>query len=144
MNRKEICRRAELELQAGNTIAEFVLDLDRALTRALLEAEATASRAKTLQSQVNALTGQRNDYEFMLARIAESLEGCRETGSHAQQIEKLRAKLDASLDDADFQIVGYTTQGDIDKTKVSAFTAGEFYAVPDSDTPVELLRRVKW
>ena len=59
----------------------------------------------------------------------------------------MRAELDAAQSDlaeagGKLAIVGYTTQSEIDKTGASAFTHGEFYSVPDEDTPVELLRRV--
>ena len=147
LTRPEIVALAERELQAGNTIAAFILDLDRALTRALLAEESATHRANVAQDERNALAHQRNDYEFMLARISEALDGVRYQGSHAQKILAMRAELDAAHSDlADaggkLEIVGYTTQAEIDKTGESAFTHGEFYAVPDEDTPVELLRRV--
>lgn len=147
MTRKEIVSLAERELQAGNTIAAYILDLDRALTRALLSEESATHRANVAQDERNALAHQRNDYEFMLARISEALDGVRYPGSPAQKIKSLRADLEAMHSDlaeagGKLEIVGYTTQAEIDKTGESAFTHGEFYRVPDGDAPVELLRRV--
>lgn len=147
MTRQEIVALAERELQAGNTIAAYILDLDRALTRALLAEESANHRANVAQDERNALAHQRNDYEFMLARISEALDGVRYQGSLAAKISALRAELEATHSDlADaggkLEIVGYTTQADINKAKSSALQGGEFYAVPDGDQPIELLRRV--
>ena len=147
LTRSEIVALAERELKAGNTIAAYILDLDRALTRALLAEESANHRANVAQDERNALAHQRNDYEFMLARISEALDGVRYQGSHAQKILAMRAELDAAQSDlaeagGKLEIVGYTTQSDINIIKSSALIPGLIYSVPDGDQPIELLRRV--
>ena len=147
LTRSEIVALAERELKAGNTIAAYILDLDRALARALLAEESANHRANVAQDERNALAHQRNDYEFMLARISEALDGVRYQGSHAQKILAMRAELDAAQSDlaeagGKLEIVGYTTQSDINIIKSSALNPGFIYSVPDGDLPIELLRRV--
>lgn len=147
MKRNEIVALAERELAAGNPMAAYVLTLDIMLTNAMLEAEAATHRAENAERERNAVIGQRDDYEFILARISEALDGVRHPGSPALQISALREELDAAQSDlamagGKLEIVGYTTQADINIIKSSALNPGFIYSVPDCDQPIELLRRV--
>lgn len=129
-------------LVAGNPLASYLLLLDRKLTLARLAEESANHRANVAKEERDHIMHQCNGYELVLARISDALDGVRYEGSPAHKILALRAELDAAHSDlAALEIVGYTTQGQIDATRTSALQHGEFYALPDNDDPVELLRR---